>query len=60
MPSVGDGTGNGSKPESQQGLTSNQGKKPQTVSSPYGSGDGGVGPEMASPGNRTAPQSPGK
>jgi hypothetical protein len=51
---VNDGTGLGTMPSEEQALTSNQSKKPETVSAPYGAGENGVGPEMAKPGNRTS------
>jgi hypothetical protein len=55
MPNVGDGTGTKQSAPTDQGLTSNQSKRPQSVPSPLGSGDGGVGPDLVSQGNRTTP-----
>lgn len=46
MPKVGDGTGTGSMPPTEQALTSNENAKPES-SGKTGAGDGGTGPELA-------------
>lgn len=48
-------------PSEAQGNTSVESKKVNSVGSPYGAGEGGVGPELDPKGNRTSPlHSPSK
>lgn len=50
MPRVGDGTGVGSKPPTEQALTADQNAKPERSSG--GAGDNGSGPQLVPGQNR--------
>jgi hypothetical protein len=55
MARVGDGTGQGAQPPRKQGATANE-NKTVNDSPTTGQGEGGTGPQLASPGNRKTPR----
>lgn len=60
MPTVGDGTGTGTKPTEVDGLTWVEGKTPEKPGGDYGQGQSGKGPQKYPYGNRNTPLNPTK